>query len=148
MNVSPILTDSGRYPRRFEIELDILADDILVVISSAIAWKASSAMPCKLMFLVSPFLIPCNKDLFLRTDRVSTRLEGLPTSWIDGSELLALLGESTNVGDVFGPVKEILLTMFLMIRGDDQLRSSLLGLELANCDAVGVTGKGDLGLHT
>lgn len=67
-------------------------------------------------------------------------------SWHDGSDILAVVGDSTSVGEVLGAVKDILLTIFLMIRGEDQLRSSLLRLEVGNCELSGVTGNGDLGL--
>lgn len=61
--------------------------------------------------------------------------------------MLDVVGESTEVGDVFWAVRDILLTIFLMILGEDQLRSLLLRLEVGNCEAVGVTGGGDFGLQ-
>jgi hypothetical protein len=147
LNASPILTDSGRYPRRFDIEPAAPPDDSLAAMSSVGRLEVSSAMPCRPVLLDSHFVVPSNVNVFFRIDRVSARLEGLPISWVEASDILGLVGESSSVGDVFGAVNDILLTMFLIIRGEDQPRSSLLRLEIANCEAVGVTGKGDFELR-
>lgn len=58
-----------------------------------------------------------------------------------------MVGESTEGGDVFWTVRDILLTIFLMTRGEDQCRSLLLRLDVGNCEAVGVAGNGDFGLQ-
>ena len=126
----------------------MLADDNLVAMVSADGLGVTSSMSCRSVPLASHFDVPSRANLRFRIDVVSPRLEGASVPCDDDdSETLALVGESTNVGDVFGAVRDILLTIFLMIRGEDQPRSSLLRLEVANCGAVGVTGNADFGLE-
>lgn len=146
LNASPILTERGRYPRRFEIEPTLLAAVNLVVMLSAEDLVDSSVMPCRFVLFASFFVPPSDGNLFFRIDIVSTRLGVVSISWDDDSETIALVGDSNNVGDIFGAVKDILLTIFLIIRGDDQLRSSLSRLDIENFEALGVTGTGDFEL--
>ena len=61
--------------------------------------------------------------------------------------MLDVVGETTKGGDVFWAARDILLTIFLMILGEDQLRSLLSRLDVGNFEAVGVTGNGDFGLQ-
>lgn len=147
LNASPILTESGRNPRRFEIDSAWFAGGNLVAVAPVDVSGVSSAIPCKSVVLISAFVIPSNAPSFFRVGGVSARLQGVTSLWYRGVDTLALPGESNNVGDVLCAVKEILLTMFLMTRGEDQPRSSLLRLDAENCDEVGVTGSGENGLR-
>ncbi len=61
--------------------------------------------------------------------------------------MLDVVGETPEVGDVLWTARDILLTILLMILGEDQLRSLLLRLDVGNFEVVGVTGNGDLGLQ-
>lgn len=78
---------------------------------------------------------------------MSLREEGLLVCPDDDSGNLGLEGESGNVGDAFGPVKDILLTIDLTLLGEDQFRSLLPRPDIANRELVGVEGKGDFGLE-
>jgi hypothetical protein len=147
LNASPILTERGRNPRRFEMEPVLLGEDNFVTTESAGEGKPSSAMPPRSVVLDSSLVTSSLANLFFLIERVSVRLEGLLTSGLDGSEIHSVEGDSVEVGDVFAAARDILLTMFLIIRGEDQLRSSLLRLDDANCVEIGVTGKGEVGLQ-
>lgn len=56
-------------------------------------------------------------------------------------------GGSVDVGGVLVAVREILLTMFLIFRGDDQLCSSLFRREDPRLDVSGVASNGEVGLY-
>lgn len=145
VNASPILTESGRNPRRFEIEPALLADDNLVAIASMDMLEVSSVMPRGSVLLIAGSVILSRANIFLRFDAISARL-GVVTSWRKAVGILVLLGEPANAGDILCAVGEILLTIFMRVRGEDQLLSSLLRLGTGGCDVVGVVGTGGIGL--
>jgi hypothetical protein len=147
LKASPILTERGRNPRRLEIEPAFCVDESFESVEFSAPGDDSSAIPWSCAGSEFSLSVASMTGILFRTERVSTRLEGLLTLRGDNSEMLALVGELGRDGDVLVAPRDILLTMFLIIRGEDHTRSSLFRLGVANCEEVGVTGTGDLGLR-
>lgn len=118
----------------------LLADDNLVKMASMEETEFSSSIPPRLV-LISSFVVS-DTSPFILVARIPVRLEGLPKSELEASEILALEGELITLDSLLGGDLAIVLTRFFMNRGGDQLRSLSLRTDEEACEVPCAIGDG------